>query len=231
MSSRRSRLRPKPGCRQNKLRIAIVMLTSPKNTHPYTHNTSVINLAYANKHRYDFILERCPTDTDIPWKWDPNREFSLVWYKPEVCLKHLPNYHYVLYLDDDAYFTDHNVSIEDFVDQYLHNGEVMALAKDMPGGHDVHNTGVILVKNHPDAFRLLRRWIASTSDECARWRYEFTYEQACISQLAQTPKFRGMVHTIDPALCERTGEWIVHLYGTPPEFRNKMTMRARNKLK
>ena len=101
---------------------------------------------------------------------------------------------------------------------------VMALAKDMPGGHDVYNTGVIIIKNAPVAFDILERWISSTSDDdvCDQWRYAFTYEQACISALAET-EFKSYIAMIDPILVERedTSKWVRHLYGTSTQFRNK----------
>ncbi len=183
-------------------------------------------MEYANRHRYDFILERCPRDTDISWKWDPNRQFSLVWYKPEVLLKHLPSYHYIVYIDDDAFFVDHSISIENIIKTTMKKSTdcVMALAKDMPGGHDVYNTGVIIIKNAPVAFDILERWISSTSDDdvCDKWRYAFTYEQACISALAET-EFKSYIAMIDPILVERedTSKWVRHLYGTSTQFRNK----------
>lgn len=64
-SKKRSRKKPKPGCRNNQLRIAVIMITTPGNKHEYNLNSSHMNLIYANNYRYDFIIERCPQDTDI----------------------------------------------------------------------------------------------------------------------------------------------------------------------
>lgn len=161
------------------------MITSPGHTADYTKYTSMINLKYANHHRYDFILERCPIDTDISWKWGEDDQYKLVWYKPEILKKYLPFYHYILFIDDDAIFFDQSKSIENIIEEYLTTSEqVIGLSDDYGNGNEL-NTGIILCKNDEKTFDILDTWISSTDEEglCYKWRTEFQYEQACISDL------------------------------------------------
>lgn len=214
----------KKGCRENGLRIAILMINSPGSKHTYTDCATMLNLNYANKHRYDFILERCPTDVDVSWKWKENDQYVIVWYKPELLLKYLPYYHYIMFIDSDAIYKNTDISIENIIDN-LDKKYAIIIADDKSysqwGGNEV-NTGVIIVQNCPKSFEILNRWIDSTKngDVCEKWRGVHPREQACLSDLYIT-EFRDDIYIHKSTFMNSAnGEWIVHLMGKKSNERN-----------
>jgi hypothetical protein len=188
---------------------------------------------YSTKHNYDFIVNRCPDDVDVDWKWDPKNEYVSVWYKPEFIKKYLPQYHIFVFVDSDAYFKDVNKTIEDFLleeEKSTKNGESSPLIYVAEDCKDKNicwttgpNTGVIIVKNTPKTFEILDEWIKGpTTKMCAFWKYRHTREQGCLWEL-KNAKYNKEIKVVTPAtkLGTHDGDWIVHLAGTSGKFREE----------
>lgn len=215
----------KPGC-VNPLRIGIGMINSP-NIPKYAHYSTLLNYMYATKHSYDFIINRCPDDTDIDWKWDPENEYTSVWYKPEFIKKYLQYYHIFVFIDSDAYFKDIEKSVEDFLKEEDKNGDeaLIYIAEDCKDKKICWttgpNTGVIIAKNTPKTFKILDDWIkAPQTDLCKSWKYKHTREQGCLWDL-KNAKYSKEIKIVKPAtkLGTHDGDWIVHLAATSSSFR------------
>ena len=206
-----------PGC-CNPLRICIGMINSP-GIHEYAQYSTKLNYDYATKHGYDFIVNRCPDAIDADWKWDKNNQYVLVWYKSEFIKKYLPSYHYLVYIDSDAYFKDMNKKIEDFLREEQ-DDSLMYMAADCTNSNfcwnaDGPNGGVIIVKNTPETFTILDDWINAPNNEmCEKWKYKHPREQQCLWNLKKA-RYDKEIKIIQPAtrLGTTDGTWIVHLLG------------------
>lgn len=218
----------KPGC-VNPQRICIGMINSP-NIPKYAQYTTLLNYMYSTKHNYDFVVNRCPDDIDVDWKWDPKNEYVSVWYKPEFIKKYLPYYHIFVFVDSDAYFKDINKTVEDF----LKEEEANTNPNDLPLIYVAEdckdkklcwtagpNTGVIIVKNTPKTFEILNEWIKGpTTKMCDFWKYRHTREQGCLWELKNS-KYNKEIKVVTPAykLGTHDGDWIVHLAATSSKVR------------
>lgn len=100
-----------------------------------------MNLRYANQHQYDFFLERCIDDEN----------------KLSVCTKYLSNYHHILFITDPSIVIINNcVKIEELVDKYITDKNVMVLSNDW---HEKFlNSKVMLIKNCSLSFEILNYW-------------------------------------------------------------------------
>ena len=229
LSALRQGLNPtvKWGCAGNgnqRLRIGIGMLSSP-GIPPYAHSTEAINLAYAQKHGYDFVAERCPDDVDCEWKWKETDQYRLVWYKAKFIAKHLPSYHIFVFLDSDAYVVNREQRIEDFVAKEVRDDQVvLMLAQDCKTDRecwqpDAPNTGVIFAINRPAdrSHKLLQDWVdAAEHDDgvCVQWRNRHPREQACLGTLMQMSRDAGSsVQIVTPGskMGQQDGNFIRHL--------------------
>lgn len=212
-------------------RICILMLNSP-NIPKYGHQAAIVNYMYAAKQGYNFVVERCPQqlDMDKEWMWDGKNEYKMVWSKPALMKRFLQYYDYVVYMDSDAVFVDHEKKIQDVLQRYFENDPkvCMVMAKDCPsseGGcsnvfsENDGNAGVIIAKNKKETFDVLQGWFDATSDKCARWKTEFPYEQACINSLKDST-FKGQIKIVDTIeLGGWDGNWIRHLMSKTKEER------------
>ncbi len=217
----------KPGCK-SPLRICVGMINSPS-IPKYAQYTTMLNYMYATKHSYDFVVNRCPDDTDIDWKWDAKNEYVSVWYKPEFIKKYLKYYHFFVFIDSDAYFKDMDKTVESFLQNEDNNNPetLIYVAKDCKDKEicwtSGPNTGVIIVRNTPKTFELLDEWInAPKTDLCKFWKYRHTREQGCLWELRNS-KFSKEIRIVEPAykLGTHDGDWVVHLAATSGDYREK----------
>ena len=217
----------KPGCIKP-LRICIGMINSP-NIPKYSYYSTILNYEYATKHSYDFVVNRCPDDTDIDWKWDPKNEYVTVWYKPEFIKKYLPYYHIFVFIDSDAYFKDIEKSVEKFIEEEDVNNKdtLIYVSADFKNNHikwtNGPNTGIIIAKNTPRTFEILDEWIkAPNTSLCESYKRVHTREQACLWKLKDN-KYNKEIKIVQPPvrLGTHEGEWIVHLAATNNNIREE----------
>lgn len=232
-----------PGIAPSKLRIAIIMLNSP-NIPNYAHFATMNNYIYSTKHGYDFIVERQPQNVQELWSWDPQNQYVLVWYKPEFIKRHLQNYHYVLFVDSDAYFVNHNLKIEDALVSRTQNEKCMIFQEDVWRSDFLPDasvkdgyicTGLVFVKNCPESFRILDTWINAPhiDPECVKYKYEHAREQDTIIILKNKyPEFKKQILVLpakEGIFGQYDSKWIIHLGGIPNDIRSNMIMEVFDK--
>ena len=211
-------------------RICILMLNSP-NIPKYGHLAAMVNYLYAAKHGYNFIVERCPQELDMDneWMWDGKNEYKLVWSKPALMKRYLQYNDYVVYIDSDAIFIDHEKKIEDVLPSFFTDGKVcMVMAKDCAskdgGCSNIYsdndlNCGVIIAKKSKETLDVLQGWFDATSSTCEQWKNKFPYEQACMNSIKDT-QFNGQIKIVNTGeLGGRDGDWIRHMMAQSAEER------------
>ena len=125
-----------------------------------------INGSYCERHGYDYrVLE------DIP-----RSDRHICWHKVPVILKELHDCEYLLFLDADAVFYSHELTLEEELLPLLDNRSIL-MAQDC-GNESLRwtpgypNSGVILVKNDGVARQFLTDWNRSSElDADARWNW------------------------------------------------------------
>jgi hypothetical protein len=85
----------------------------------YFEESRKINSAYCLAHGYDYVVDTSPSQ--------PHRKAN--WEKLSAIIKRLPEYDYLLYMDADAVFYSHDLTIEDELIP-LFGGEDIAMAGD-----------------------------------------------------------------------------------------------------
>lgn len=225
------------GVTESKKRIAIIMLNSPNIPH-YAHFATLNNYLYATQHGYDFIVERQPGDVQRDWTWDGKNEYLLVWYKAEFIKRHLANYHYVLFVDSDAIFSDFSYRIENILVPHTDGERCMIFQEDVwfkaQKGKNAGKicTGLIFVQNCQSAFRVLDTWAYSpyVHETCiAKYRHAHPREQGCIQELYDESEQVRNAICIFPArqglFGQYDSDWIIHLGGVNKTDRTEMITR------
>jgi len=131
---------------------------------------SYINHAiYARTHGLDYRLE-CGIDRDITNKF---------FYKTSIIRRVLPQYEWIVWIDDDAYFTDFNRdNLNRFIEQAELDGKFMVIANgpvEPNGFWSIINTGVMLLRNDPRTWQLLHLMEKSDLREVRTWWREETH--------------------------------------------------------
>jgi hypothetical protein len=225
---------------KDKPRIAIVMLNSV-NIPKYAHLATINNYIYSAKNGYDFIIEKQPLNIKDKWSWDEKNEYVLVWYKPEFVKRHLKNYHYILFVDSDAYFINNNFKIEDTLIPLLKDQTCILFQEDVwrsdfPESANVRIgeicSGLMFIKNCEESFRVLETWINSPyiDPKCEKYVYEHAREQDAIITLRNYyPKFKEYINVVSAKLAifgQYDSKWIIHLGGINKEIRTNMITNA-----
>lgn len=150
------------------------------------HNASYlidreINEAYCRGHGYEHVVK-----THAP---RPDR--SPHWEKIPVMRQELYDCDYLLYLDADAFFYSHELTIEEELIPLLENREMMMAAdyacEGMRHQPDKPNTGSILLRNSEKAVKMLQIWDKSSERPDMDWyRFKHFHEQdACFKTIWQ----------------------------------------------
>jgi len=146
-----------------------------------------VNRRYCERHGYEYVISREKSRTDR----------HVTWHKIPVILKELQGCDYLLFLDADAVFYSHELTIENELLPLMEDKGIL-MAQDvaseqkrwMPGQP---NTGVILTKVHHKVREFFEFWDqASDIDESTRWNWP--PEQLALWNIV-LPKFPDMVHT------------------------------------
>jgi len=99
---------------------------------------------YAEKHGYDFFVcndvYQAPDARDYPW------------YKIKAVQKILPDYDIVFWIDADGHVLKPEISVEDFIRDYLPENQDLLCTKDW---NSTLNTGLMIIRNTPFIHALL----------------------------------------------------------------------------
>jgi len=134
--------------------------------HEYFPVSEWINRRYCERHGYEYVLRRD----------DPRTDRHVVWHKIPVILDELRECDYLLFLDADAVFYSHELTLENELIPEL-QGKTILMAQDC--GEEAHrwnpgkpNSGVILIKTSERAREFFREWNRITDiDEDIRWQW------------------------------------------------------------
>jgi len=152
-----------------------------------------INRLYCERHGYEYVL-------DLP-EW-MRTDRSGHWLKPESILRHLTDCDYLFYLDADACFYSHDLSIEHEILPLLQQageGKIMLFANDCCAERfrwhaDGVNSGVILMKNCEEAKTILHDWIeVQDMPEGAPFHWGWLTDQGGFQHYVH-PKHQDKIH-------------------------------------
>ena len=132
----------------------------------YFHWSEKINRLYSSRHGYQYTI------VDDP----PRKDRHVCWHKIPVILQELNNCEYLLFMDADAVFYSHELTIGDEL-LSLMDDRLILMAQDCgaetrrwhPG---LPNTGVILIKNHEVSRKIFEEWDKVTdTDKTTCWEW------------------------------------------------------------
>lgn len=135
----------------------------------------IINEAYSRRHGYEYVNKSFP----------PVKNRSCHWEKIPALRQELNDCDYLLYLDADAFFYSHELTLEEELLPCLEYKEIL-VAADLASEHlrnhpDLPNTGAILFKNSKNVAEILRLWDeASERPELEKYRFELFHEQEAL---------------------------------------------------
>ena len=173
-----------------------------------------INQHYCSMHGYDLrIVDACADRSRLP-----------VWGKVSGVRSLLSLADYVLFLDADAYFVDHQLSIESLIRGHLQTACVLMGTDRRDKNYawsDVNgNTGVFLVRNCELAQEILGTWWRAPTHYDRRWLRKWPPDQAAFNYVVR-PLFREDAIRVIPYqyMNGRDGGYIRHLIGMSTDER------------
>jgi len=139
--------------------------------HSYALNRQ-INEAYCHRHGYEYVVKTFVPRDDRAHRWS----------KIPAMREELHDCDFLLYLDADAFFYSHELRIENELIPLIGDRQIMMGANCTCESDrfqpDRPNTGVILVRNSPQAAEILRVWDESSEyPGLERFRFDMDYEQ------------------------------------------------------
>jgi hypothetical protein len=120
------------GYKSQRRRVCILMFSTPNIVDEYAGHAAAINEQYARRHGYSFLHLVQPSSHPIPQ-----------WEKVRLVRDHLPSYDAVFWIDSDAAFNQHDVSL----DRWLSDPADIVGCTDVPNGPYKINCGTMLMKN------------------------------------------------------------------------------------
>ena len=152
-----------------------------------------INRMYCETWNYEYVL-------DIP-EW-MHTDRSGLWLKPESILRHLTDCDYLFYLDADARFYSHGLSIHDEILPLMQQAgeeKVMLFTNDCYAECWRWNAtgvsaGILLVRNCEEAKQILHDWIGVPDmPEYRHLRFDWLQDQSGL-QYHVHPKYPDKIH-------------------------------------
>ena len=131
-------------------KIAIVTQNTRNLIRDYYKNTRINHIMYSNKYNYTYYVFYENLAETVNQGESP----KICWSKVKSVLNVIENHDYVMWIDADAIFTNHNIKIEDRINQYPDKDYY--LTKD-PKTHFI-NSGVMIWKNSENSLNMLNKW-------------------------------------------------------------------------
>ncbi len=179
---------------------------------PYADLTIVNNRKYCKKWGYKFILVK----PDSP----PLEDRNPIWYKVKRAQHQLLMSDYLLYLDADAYFYNHDKSLEYLIDML--GDSDMLLSTDPPWSNINVNTGAWLVRSCLNSHFILQDWwdVPLTHPNLG---HTWPIEQAAFNRVVR-PAHTG-IKVVEAAVLNGKGspeDFIRHPCGLPKDMSEKV---------
>lgn len=196
--------------------------------------TSKVNAAYCKKYGYDYIyIQNTP---ELPGR---HIHYKKIWYALELFYR---GYDYIFYMDVDAMFVNHNLMIEELVNEYLlYNFVVGSVYYQRHDPNYPINAGVWLLKLCDQTREFLEHiWNLNYGDPNVKTKWDDIYIKNEPEQRAMIDSLHKVCHTIVPSKRLNSiwntvqneythGDWIVHLPGSPNRFRHNILTELRSK--
>ena len=135
-------------------------------SHEYFPWSEWINRRYCERHGYAYVVRRD----------EPRRDRHICWHKIPVILDELRDCDYLLFLDADAVFYSHELTLENELIPELQD-KLILIAADCASESkrwqpSLPNSGVILMKNEERVREIFTEWnhVSETDDE-TRWAW------------------------------------------------------------
>ena len=163
-----------------------------------------INRRYCERHGYTYTLRR---DT-------PRTDRHICWHKVPVILDELSGCDYLLFMDADAVFYSHELTLENEMIPELRNKPIL-MAQDC-GSETLRwhpgypNSGVILMKHEERVREFFAAWDRITEmDADTRWKWPPT-QRALWKHIV--PRFKDVLHVVPDyyIIQGRLGQFIRH---------------------
>ena len=131
----------------------LIYTVSFGNKPEYIEASVSINKRYAESHGYDF------EEFILPKDFSRNPAWGRVWF----LMKNIPDYDYVMYIDGDAFFVDHSMSLARLT-EFMSDETTCALfardqiLKNKIFHHDRANAGVFIFSNKNEGEAIAKSW-------------------------------------------------------------------------
>jgi Nucleotide-diphospho-sugar transferase len=178
---------------------------------PYFMFSERINRKYCNLYGYDF---RVLTQTEEKMNRSP------CWLKVNGVRALLQHADFVLFLDADAYFIDHQKTIESLISEHMDDAAVLVGTdrrdREFAWSDRNANTGVFVVRNCAEGFAVLREWWDAPIQYDARWLWRWPPEQGAFNYIV-IPLFPSSIIKIIryDFINGWDGQFVRHLIGVP----------------
>jgi hypothetical protein len=165
---------------EEKKKGSILMYCTPNLLDKWARHSIYLNRKYAEKHGYEFFLISQPYDDTVTHAWQKIPAMKEILNK---------NFDFVMYIDTDAIFNKHDITIESIIEKY--NGDILICSDESnSGGLYKTNGGTVIAKNTDKSLYLLDKWWD------LRHRYkDFAFEQWAISDI-----YQKKIHDIDSSM-------------------------------
>ena len=147
----------------------VLMYCTPNLSNSWGKYTMDINRLYAQKNNYDFVVVSEPYDNTV----------THAWQKIPAMIHLLEKYSFVMYIDTDAIFYNHDTTIESILDKYPKDMIVCSDESNSGGLYKV-NGGTVIARKSTSTMELLQKWW-----DLRHTYKEFAYEQWALSDIYQ----------------------------------------------
>ncbi len=152
--------------------------------------THAVNAAYCHRHGYPHCVKTFP----------PRDDRACLWEKIPAILDELHDCDYVFFLDADAFFYSHELTVEEELVPLLEDKEIL-MAADLASERirfrqELPNTGTILLRNAPVTREILNEWNECSEDpELEHFRFHLFHEQEAFWRSVM-PRYREHIRVL-----------------------------------
>ena len=181
---------------------------------PYAHYTRTLNSSYCERHGYRFAIIHPYNQT----------ERHPIWFKVKGVTELLPSTEFLLFIDADAYFIDHEQSIESLIEKHMLKTTFL-IGNDRRDANYAYNdenanTGVFVVRNNSKAFEILHDWWDAPQQLDTKTLWRWPPEQDAFNTYIRTGRHAHDIKVIHyQYLNGHDGTFIRHLMGCSDEER------------